>query len=52
MKIEYGTLISNLNVSFAILVKHFKIIVLGFLTTDHLDFSDKNVFFNKINHFC
>lgn len=45
MKIEYGTVISNLNVSFAILAKHFKIIVFVFLTTDHLDFSAKNRFF-------
>lgn len=51
VKIEYGALISNLIVSFVILAKHFKIIVLeGFLNADHLDFSDKNVFFNKIKH--
>lgn len=36
VKIEYGTLISNLNVTFAILAKHFKIIVL--FITDYLDF--------------
>ncbi len=37
VKIEYGTLISNLNISFA-MAKHLKIIVFVFFITDHLDF--------------
>ncbi len=45
VKIEYGTLISNLNVSFA-MAKHLKIIVFVFFITDHLDFC----IFNKIKH--